>query len=109
MVGEGTIPQGVTDSDNLLYLFPGLAFALLPLCLFFIIFLKNQVNLLSFKKLTFFGYVHRELLLSHYQAIIGLLLYLIALQEGLRENRKQVKHMRELARKAESLAVCRFS
>ena len=100
MVGEGTIPQGVTDSDNLLYLFPGLAFALLPLCLFFIIFLKNQVNLLSFKKLTFFGYVHRELLLSHYQAIIGLLLYLIALQEGLRENRKQVKHMRELARKA---------
>ena len=62
--------------------------------------LKNQVSLLSYKKLTLFGYMHRELLLSHYQAIIGLLLYLTAVQEGLRESRKQVKHMRELARKA---------
>ena len=44
--------------------------------------------------------MHRELLLSHYQAIIGLLLYLTAVQEGLRESRRQVKHMRELARKA---------
>ena len=100
MIGEGTIPQGVTDSDNLLYLFPGLAFALLPLCLFFIIFEKIRLTYYLIKKLTLFGYVHRELLLSHYQAIIGLLLYLTAVQKGLRESRKQVKHMRELARKA---------
>ena len=48
------------------------------------------------KNLTLFGYVHRKLLLSLYQAIIGLLHYLDAMQEG---NRKQVNGMRELTRK----------